>query len=198
MRWNVSLRLALCMVLGAYSCVTVAAVQINFSGTTAHSTIVTNGLPLTGSVAFDPTAAVQDYMFSSGTVNTIAYHVPGTAEFSVDGQTYDYSLSDILLNDSGVVLFILASTTDASNSLYLFRQTSNTDLSVIPDVSTLNGFAFLNAQFPDGSDATIEADIQLGSTSVPEPATWAMMLLGFAAIALQIRRKGLSQSFCLS
>jgi PEP-CTERM motif len=181
------------VVLGAYSCIAAATVQIDFSGTTAHSTIVANGLPLSGSVSFDPTAAVEDFMFSSGGVNTVAYALPGTAEFTVDGQSYNYNLSDILLNDSGVVLFILADATDASNSLYLFRQTSNTDLSVIPDVSTLEGFAFLNAQFPDGSGAAIGADIQVGSTSLPEPGAWVMMLLGVGVIGLQIRRKGRAQ-----
>lgn len=188
MSWTVPLRLAACVLLAACSSVA-AAVQIDFSGTTAHSTVVTNGLPLTGSVSFDPTAAAVDYMFSSGGVNTVAYAVPGTAEFTVDGQTYNYNLSDILLNDAGVVLFILADTTNSSNSLYLFRQTSNTVLSAIPDVSTLDGFAFLNARFPDGSSSTIGADIQLGSASLPEPATWAMMLLGFGALGLQVRRQ---------
>lgn len=187
MRLTILLRMVVCLMFGTYSCVAAATVEIDFTGTTAHSTIVPDGLPLTGSLTFDPDAAAEDYMFSSGGVNAVAYSVPGTAQFTVDGQSYSYNLSDILLNDSGVVLFILADATDASNSLYLFRQTSNPDLPVIPGLDTLDGFGVLNSQFPDGSDAVIFADLQFGNGSVPEPATWAMLLLGFGAIGAAMR-----------
>lgn len=175
--------------LAFHASLAAAAVQIDFTGTTAHSTIVANGLPVTGYLSFDPAAAIQAYAYSSAGVNTVGYSVPGSAEFAVDGQTYDYNLSSILLNDAGIVLFRFTETTDPMNALYLIRGTSNTDISVIPGANVLDGFGVFSAQFPDGSDSIIFADLQLGN-SVPEPATWAMMLLGFGAVGYSIRRKG--------
>lgn len=38
-------------------------------------------------------------------------------------------------------------------------------------------------------DDRIVLDLQFASTAVPEPATWAMMILGFGAIGLTLRRR---------
>lgn len=47
----------------------------------------------------------------------------------------------------------------------------------------------LAAEFPGGYDLGLDSfSIQTGSGAVPEPATWAMMLLGFGAIGMAVRR----------
>lgn len=42
------------------------------------------------------------------------------------------------------------------------------------------------------SDKSGNYTLQVFATNVPEPATWAMMLLGFGALGLQLRRQGKS------
>ena len=74
-------------------------------------------------------------------------------------------------------------------------------LGVTIDPSTnLAGFSLSNISFTDNSitvdwrglsftDATVVSlNVNFGSQAVPEPSTWAMMLLGFGAAGLVLRR----------
>ena len=40
-----------------------------------------------------------------------------------------------------------------------------------------------------GADATFAGTLSFGSSAVPEPATWAMMLVGFGAVGFGMRRR---------
>jgi len=164
---------------------------VDISGTTAHSTLVPNGLPLTGTFSFDETQAQPEYSGTdSNGIDFAAFTAPGSAEFTVDGQTYSYSLADIELNTAGVILFRY---TNPDSTLFIFDATSNTNISSVPGSDALTSFLFLNDVFPqpDGSIGYIAADLPRG---VPEPATWALMLFGFGAVGFLIRRTRHSQS----
>ena len=150
------------------------------------ATLVPNGLPLTGTFSFDQTQAQPEYAGTdSNGIDFAAYTAPGAADFTVGGQTYSYSLADIELTAAGVILFRY---TNPDSTLFIFDATSNTDISFVPGSDALTSFLFLNAEFPqqDGSIGYIDADIPL---DVPEPTTWALMLLGFGTIGFVMRRK---------
>ena len=172
----------------AFSAEAHATIQVDFTGTThAGSTAVTAGLPISGSFSFDETAAVAGF----SDANTANFTAPGSAQFTVDGQTRTYTLTDIFLNSTGAIVFGFANGPD---SLTILEFTSNTNLSSPPAAGLLTGLFFLNAFTPapgtvcppDGDGPNqILAEVR---PSVPEPATWSMMLLGFAGIGFQLRR----------
>lgn len=166
-----------------------AAVTVDFSGTThadfpgtTHpgSTSYPVSIPITATLSFDPTQTQTIYSSSA----FAGYSAPGTAQFTVDGQTYSYSLTDLWIYDSGEVVFDLM---NGSNALYLVEFTSSTDISGFPTASVLTGpTMFLTA---DISVNDVPERLSAEVRALPEPATWAMMLLGFAGIGFSMRRK---------
>lgn len=166
-----------------------AAVTVDLSGTThAGSNAVIPGVPITGSFTFDETAAVAG--FSNSTMAN--FSAPGSAQFTVNGQTYTYStLTDIFLDSSnGAIALGFA---NGANVLTLITFAPNINLSSVPTAGQLTGRFFLDACTPASgttcaaNDATrIYAEV---NNPAPEPATWAMMLLGFVAIGFAMRRQ---------
>jgi hypothetical protein len=152
---------------------------------------VATGLPISGSFSFDETAVLPGY--SDGV--TANFSAPGSAQFTVDGQTYTYStLTDIFLDSrDGAIVFDFV---NGANLLTFVTFTSNTNLSAAPAAGLLTGLFFLDACTPPQGAVCTEADptriyaeLRPDSGAVPEPATWAMMLLGFGATGFAIRRQ---------
>ncbi len=184
MRWTAVIGAAAALL--ACSAGADAAVQVNFSAVTGiSSTFVPAGLPITGSFSYDENIGPVEY----GGVNAgyIGYALDGSGSFTVAGQTYNYDLVDVFLSGDGSIVFNFA---NASNSFFLTEFSSNTDLSTVPNPIPTNGFTYFTAYFPaTGTQrAYIGADAQF-NPGVPEPATWAMMLLGFGAMGAQLRRR---------
>jgi hypothetical protein len=122
--------------------------------------------------------------------------VPNVAD---DVATLDVSGSNILVDYTQTSIWgglafngwILSDQTDSLAAI----------LGVTIDPSTnLAGFSLSNISFTDNSitvdwrglsftDATVVSlNVNFGSQAVPEPSTWAMMLLGFGAAGLVLRR----------
>lgn len=188
MTWIALLRVATASCLLALSATANAAVEVDFSGTThVGSNAIVPGVPITGSFFFDPTAVVAG--FSNST--TANFSAPGSAQFTVNGQTYTYStLTDVFRDSSdGAIVFGFA---NGANVLNLVTFTSNTDLS-FPTADLLTGRFFVDACTPaSGTTCTANDPTRIYAevnNPVPEPATWAMMLLGFGGIGFAMRRK---------
>lgn len=97
-----------------------------------------------------------------------------------DFETFTKTPSTMSLLVNGTALFsggICGSLCDLGNG-------SNKFVLIGPDIQTL---AF---SFDPGIEDAKQFRLQLpGTTSVPEPATWAMMILGFGAVGFALRRR---------
>lgn len=117
----------------------------------------------------DPSANETTLLSSFGTF------VPGLSyTFTGNSFTYDPSLGNLLMNVStsstiGTSAFLLTANVDSDATSRLFR-------------SSGSGVFLTNTQ---GLVTTFSL-----TGGVPEPSTWAMMLLGFAGIGIAVRRRG--------
>lgn len=138
-----------------------------------------------GTQVVDPSAS---FRFPTGNINPTATITASNVlvTFEGDGKYKDAEFSGILLRNissSNIASFVLVSSTvvgfDQSNLSF----TSN---------SLMFDFADLRIK---GTDQ-ISADVTFLTSSVPEPATWAMMVLGLGAagFAMRRRKKGLKEA----
>jgi hypothetical protein len=144
---------------------------------------------------------------SSGTYgNSFASAVPGT-QFT---DLYNFTLSTGSLFDASLISFTLGSANNiefnpatpgcVSCGIFLdgaaFSLNSNGALDVFtlnptvltgsPAVHTLS----VTGYFVSGPTASYAGTFNANIVPVPEPATWGMMLVGFAGIGMAIRRRG--------
>lgn len=122
--------------------------------------------------------------------------------------SFDYSLFGDF-TDANITLTNLLTGQTASFNPLLIPDNSTSTAGAIQNSEQL-GFGFLNGGFPPFGDLGFDANVndtyrldlsagghtatafaQLGSgaPAVPEPATWAMMLAGFGAAGLALRRR---------
>ena len=119
-----------------------------------------------------------------------------------DGAFVQLNVSDLFGSVSSIDFFMNSSTAGEGWSVY----GSNTDAAGFGDLlvsgtdegsgSThnliLGAYDFYNF-YSDGTNGTSFGNVLIGgltlNESVPEPATWAMMLLGFGAMGLAFRRR---------
>lgn len=161
-----------------------ATVEISFAGTThAGSTAVPVGIPIFGSFSYDETST--SLLYGGSPLNYAGYSSAGSAQYTVEGQTHIYTLTSIFLNDTGAVVFDFA---NGSDILHITEFTSNTEITAIPGADVLIGpLTFLVSDFPNQAGASVEVNAEV--RAVPEPATWAMILFGFAGVGVAFRRR---------
>lgn len=166
---------------------------------------------LSGNLQIDRTnvsGSSSDFVIS-GTSGTPA---AGTFSLDFDSGTSTYSLTDFELligqlydlSNAGLVQ------EDPSNPVWTIGGTLNGVASVgngttdflfffNPALATSNGgliFSLGDLEFPLNQQITIT---QLGSPppEIPEPASWAMMLTGFAAVGLALRRRRAQRGYAV-
>lgn len=164
----------------ALACASVANAGINI-GTTAtdpNSTFVVNppdnvGIPET--VAFKQTTDAQgSYTSFFDFSNTQA----GFYNFLVGTSTLNATITfGKLLSDGGVQ--VLQTVNGGGTTLSL--------LTGVLDANTTYRFSF-NSNYPAGGGVTT-GNASFYVAAVPEPATWALMLLGFGGTGLVLRRR---------
>lgn len=139
---------------------------------------------ISGTGAFASVAGLTGEMngtlsFSQNVGTTIAQSVPNFFVFD-DGQggSYNFSVASVQTktftddpNSSGAQLFLLGTTLDTNLNL------AATPTSLSLSFNSTNGSAY-------SGSATLSTP-----PAVPEPATWGMALIGFAATGAALRRK---------
>ena len=114
----------------------------------------------------------------------------GSSQFiGVDFGTNTLTINALLAGSLGGTILNF---TDTTNPFQSFQLTSN---------SGWNGYSVANSSLTNGvlsidlrntnfsSGANLNFALTSASGAVPEPATWAMMLLGFGAIGFAVRRR---------
>ena len=160
--------------------------------TPANATVLTNGNNELA-VRFHKTfqvapASVMNgvYMFALGTT-------PISFDFSIGGVTGGGATSN-----ANITLTNLLTGDKVSGSPFIFLDNITTASGDIQNSQQLGFFSGL--KFNANVDNTYRIDLsaggntvtsfaQLGAGAVPEPTTWAMMLLGFGAMGVSLRRR---------
>ena len=112
----------------------------------------------------------------SGTING----VPISGLFDIPGNPYYYLTSGATFLDGSGVRF----NAGAAQNIAFFHQDG-----VAADLYRVNGNGTISA-FGPATSTRVAA-----TGAVPEPSTWAMMLLGFGAIGYSMRRKRRAREF---
>ena len=171
--------------------------------TPANATVLTNGnnelavrFHQTGIVA--PASVLGVYSFALGTT-------PISFDFSIGGVEGGGSTtgSNIFLTN------LLTGQTAMYNPLFIGNDNTTTPSGDIQNSARLN-FSFLSGlNFNPNIDNTYRIDLSAGGNTVtsfarigagagvaavPEPATWAMMLIGFGAMGVSLRRRRRAQT----
>jgi PEP-CTERM motif len=134
-----------------------------------------------------PDGSYYGFIQNSGSLNQ-AFVAAATGTFVIDflvagrnNQTFTGNLLyEVLLNGSPIF-----SDTTVTGQPFTARTTNPFDLVMGQNYS----LSFHGMQLGGDDTAYIDAVTLSSATAVPEPSTWAMMLLGFGAIGFALRRR---------
>lgn len=148
--------------------------------------------PAYASVTFDVTGIYSDGGTLSGTFTTDdALTTLESTSLTVSGGSL--GLDSVIFNDAS---YITAGTQDLPNSFSLLAlSTVNKSLSLVFSTPlTLSGATLSTAsdnyqQYVGTRTIVSGSVVNPDATAVPEPASWALMLTGFAAVGFALRRR---------
>ena len=157
--------------------VTISAIDFFLSGTSGQTysiTVSTSANPV-GSLSstYSNNLGADATLFYSGAISTSAY--PGAWTSFGGSFLYDPSMGDLLVQ-------ITHSGGEVLSSSY---EGSTVDAQRVYDFGSGSTTGFVNSP---GYAITTRFTLGAAVGAVPEPSTWAMMLLGFGAIGLASRR----------
>jgi hypothetical protein len=136
----------------------------------------------------DPTSTAFIQSYQSQPVGSIAFNVSSLTV----GQTYNVSFLDIArayLTGSGGPLSVTVTYGGTSETITPTNvSTWSTGSFAFTDVVGTNSLVFSGNPVNDGGDHSIGLDL-VSIAAVPEPSTWAMMLLGFAGVGFMAYRR---------
>lgn len=148
---------------------------------------------VTGSTGLnDPDPAAAGGVVTVGGITTINY---GQNPISSPTFTGSFSLNNpvsglysiVIATSTPGVTFDGATLTGMGNTYTLGLFPDDTSLKLFPTLIDAGDYMFSFAGH-SSSSGTLTGNVTI-SAAVPEPGTWAMMLLGFGAIGLTIRRR---------
>jgi len=168
-----------CALLGAS--VSTKAAVIDGSFTATSFIILSPGTPVDAQGSFSLDVDQQSLQVDLASFNAT---IGGTA----------YTLADVGLQPLGGALFVLGTVTPVvgnvgpgTPSFYLVFNVSPLALTVSTASQVPSPFVYADAA--GGEFASLDAEVTTNSPgSVPEPASWLMMLVGFAVVGGAIRR----------
>jgi len=153
-----------------------------------------------GVVAMAPAASATDLSYAlvqSGDSYTAGYGNAGLSGSFNDVITFTPSIADALADitliqaGSGLGAISFSELTLDGIDLLPFLTTSvSSNVLVLTDYALAAGEHVLTIGGTAGGNASYSGTVNFGlSSAVPEPATWAMMLVGVAAIGMTMRRR---------
>ena len=162
----------------------------SLSGWTSSGNVAVGTVPYFGLGS----GAYGSYLAAFNGGNTTPNGVLSQAIGTTAGALYNFAFNYGVTNGGGQSL--LVSVLDATTSAVLATQTVSTT-SQSPQAFTLNFTAasgssiirFADVATNNSTNQDIAIDNVSVSGAVPEPATWAMMMLGFGAMGFAMRRR---------
>ena len=151
-----------------------------------------SGTSLGNGDAFDNLPFIGSFNYTTGALLNASTHqfaVTGNVTLIIGGVTYSYAATDFSWAPDPINAAVQLGASSAGNRLVLtFYGLTGTDPTVVPDIQPepydrLSFQAFISRQAIGGPTTSYALD------AVPEPVTWAMMLLGFGGIGLTMRRR---------
>ena len=150
-----------------------------------------NGVPIefrtTDADGMDLDASGQATIYSGtedGVINNLTWELLSGA-FSIS----EFNLIDLGNVDFDVTISSLLNGVVTTTSInYLATNNGNNRFGVQAGVGEVITGVTINSTAGFGSFKQLRIDLASPTTAVPEPATWAMMLLGFCGIGMGIRR----------
>ena len=160
--------------------------------TPANATVLTNGNNELA-VRFHQTGVV-----APASVNGLYSFALGTGQMSFDFSIGGVTGGGATSNANIFLTNLLTGQTASYNPFFFGNDNFPTASGDIQNSARLNWFSTLNynpnvdntyrIDLTAGGD-TVTSFAQLGAGAVPEPTTWAMMLLGFGAMGVSLRRR---------
>jgi hypothetical protein len=151
-----------------------------------------NGTPIqfrtTDADGMDLDASGQATIYSGtedGVINNLTWELLGGAAFSIS----EFNLIDLGNVDFNVTISSLLNGVVTTTSInYLATNNGNNRFGVLAGAGEVITGVTINSPEGFGSFKQLRIDLAQPTTPVPEPATWAMMLLGFCGVGMAIRR----------
>lgn len=162
------------------------------------------GLTAFGSLSFDPTKLTLSVNGSASNGPYQIYTGPVMFTATVDSKTYtsstvlDFKMSNA--NYSAQSQYFEAQAL-SSSGVYMDLNASSLSSTLFGNPNNLRSFSqAINGEFnlsTDPSDVTpkLVFDVSMNVSVVPEPSTWAMMILGFLGVGFMAYRKKSALSF---
>lgn len=170
-----------------YTAVAAAAMTIGATAANAAA-IVLNPAPAVNLPITPPASGTFGNSFNPATVGTFT----DVFNFTLNGGSLaDASLITISLSGGNNIDFTCPTCSVLIDGLAFNHMTSgNLDVFTLNPTSLNSGpHAFtINGEVTSGPTASYSGTFNFNVASVPEPATWGMMLLGFLGIGLVVRR----------
>lgn len=131
-----------------------------------------------------PTSGAQLYETNSNFSAAFSTSIAAFGFYATDIGDFSGQLSITLIRGMTEQTFLVPHTVGAPNSSLLF-------FGIIDTANPFDGVRFSTTTGDDffGFDDMIVGDVRQVTGGVPEPGTWAMMLLGFGAMGFSIRRR---------
>lgn len=173
----------------------------------AATPVVDGGGKLTGATGVVVGSATYNVAFVDGTCGSVFTGCDAASDFTFQTQDGARAARDALLTQ--VFLGTYDTTPGLTAGCALGAESCIVYVPYAIDGSNVLGASLNNgigsntigdSSTPTSFDLTqfsgqTYARFSLASTAVPEPASWAMMLLGFAGIGMAVRRRGVAQTF---
>ena len=138
-------------------------------------------------VALDSTVGLTNPVFNIGQGGTLTFSLSGTGD---GGDTIDASFSGVPGMTPTSVSFPFAGDNVNFSQLLTFNTLGSFQGSVLVDIpsSSPDYIDPSGGAFDDGKSFNFRVNVNAINSAVPEPGTWAMMLLGFGGMGVAMRR----------
>jgi hypothetical protein len=142
----------------------------------------------------DPNPALAGSVVTNGSITTINFGQNPVSTPNFNGSfTLTNSLSDlysiVISTSTPGVVFTSAALTGGGNTYTLLPFPDSTSLKLASTLIPAGTYMFNFTGTAGPSAGALTGNVTIMAAPVPEAATWAMMILGFGAMGMMIRRR---------